>query len=388
MKSYKFLIIVLSFVSVHSVTHSSIIASTELTREENPDSHVLNEDGAGEDINVLTIAVDYNKSLKKILGFKVKSSSSFDLKLFDENKAYDGHDLINNSDVDTNLRTVSFSQSFNLSKKASKNLIVNFGVEGSLSKGHTVEQEFRFAQEEIIYHVIEDEHSKFSIETDGAYRLTKKQILRYLYRFSQFDHKNPYTFLEEQGSNDRRIQTIGLLYSYKFNKDYSVILQAQQDNITYRDRLALDQVGFFRNEGLVEASKIIDRSIDLTLPLYKKFVALKLSNFQRFDLVDNGDGFNQSSAEISLNKNIGAYSLVTSYSYGESNYKSQLDTEADHNRIDLRQVLKFTVTRDFKLEKESKVNIGLLYHRYDIDSNNEFGEYTHSVLGLNFNKTF
>lgn len=376
----KLLLITLLSSSIASAATQYGLSST-LYHSSNPDELVENK-GVGENVLLFDNNLTAKKKLKGPLKSSVISKTTLDLKLADMGDAYSDVDLVNEDDVNTTLRRVSLNQDFNFIKKVSKNTILSLGLDVEISQGYSVEQEFPTTDPPIIYHIIEDEYVKGGIDLGSAFRLSKKNTLKLKYKFTEYDHQNKYTFDKVQGTNDRRIHTLAVQDQHKFSKSTSGTVVIQVDNITYRDRLALDNVGFFRSTGEVEASEIQDQSLELGLSLFKSALQIKAKKENRIDLIDNGDGFGSSDLSLEAKKSIGRIKLELLLSYGETLYTSQLDSDTqDEKRKDINTTNMLSViTKLGGFMANSTVTIFVEQRR--IDSNNRFGDYDINRAGL------
>lgn len=329
--------------------------------------------GIGQDVKVFENTLSAEKKFKGFFKTRGKSKTSLNLLLTDIGSAYDDVKLINDDDVNTTLRNINLTQRFSFAKKVSKSSILSAGIDLGISQGFNIEQEFPSGAD-IKYHVISDEYTMGAIDLGAAFRISKANTLKLKYKLSQFDHKNPYTFLEIQGTNSRRIETLAIQDKHKISKTTYATLAIQVHNTTYRDRLALDNVGLFRESGKVQASRIQDQSINAGLSFFRSALKVNVDKTQRIDLIDNGDGFDKMKLSAEITKSWKIAELKLLLDIGEKEFKSQVDDSLNNKRKDNTSTKKLSVSFNlggsFKSTKPS-----VFYEQRTIDSNNSFGDY-------------
>lgn len=349
------------------------------------------DDETGRDIEELDITAGLKKGIKLSKKLRLNLKTDINLKLHNLGDAFDDVELENDDDVNTTLKKASISQKVSLATKLSKRIILSLGGDIEVGRGYTVAQDFINTPGSIGYVVIDDPYFKYSFNVSGSLKLNKKIKLRSIYQFTEYNHEKDYTFLPEQGSNDRRINTLGLLGSFRASKNFDAALSTQIDQITYRDRLALDNNGLFRQTGEVEASDIRDIKAALQLNFIKKILSLKLERTDRDDQVNNGDGRVTDKIELAFKYSVKKLlDLELSYEQVNTDYKSQIaftsftgpvDPNAD-NRKDKQVTVKGSVAGKLAFLGKKAPKLKLFADHTEIDSNNVFGEYDNTTIGL------
>ncbi len=361
------------------------------SQQENINSFVR-DDSVGRDVEELEIAAGLKKGIKLGKKLRLNLKTDLNIKLHNVGDAYDKVELRNDDNINTTLKKASIKQKVSLAKKFSKKLIVTAGAEVEAGRGYTVAQDF-ITPSPTGYFVIDDPYNKYSLNLSGSYKLTKKIKFRGIYEFSEFNHEKNYTFLKDigstdQGDNDRRIHSLGALFSYKNSKNFDAALSAQVNQTNYRERLALEEAGTFTLTGLGIASRIKDTRTTLNLNFFQKIFSLKLVHSLRDDEINGGDTHAAIELEAKLKlKFLKNFVFESSYAQKETGFKNQIaftsfTAPADPNaakREDTQKTLKASLTASLGKKAPS---LKLFAEQTEIDSNNVFGEYSNRTIGL------
>jgi hypothetical protein len=347
---------------------------------ENIDEHI-NPNGAGEGVLSNQLAIQARFLTKLSGGGKVSSNSSLDIDNGNFKESYDGENLVNKDNVDESLRKLRLSQKFNYQLKLSKKISINALASVILNRGHKIEQEV--LPDQTNYHLLDNSFNNFSYGIGGKVKVARGHITQALYKYSEFDYDNPYTYEEQQGSDSRRLHSLGLLHKFRSRAKTIYKVSAQLNQVFFRDKLALDQNGFFQTTGIAKSTKFVDKKFKVSLKI-KEGLEIGLLDNSRVDLIQDGDGHHENGVEIKFTKSINKLSAVVSGQLSTKRYKGQKSDDGSSKRIDNLSLLKLVMS--YQLEHKAKFNV--FVQEFSQVSNQSFGEFSNQVLGLGINKTF
>ncbi len=345
----------------------------------NIDEHVLNRD-TGENTILTELTLNIRKKMKLPYKMKFISSTKIGYQAINQEDAYKDTKIINEDNLNLSNRKSNISQSFLLNKKISKKLYLLGTTDIESSTGHSIKQEF--TTNKINYHAIDESYDKYSLGFGMKLRAAKAHTTQALYKFSEYNHKDGYTYKEISGSDDRRIHSIGLQHKIKLSPKYILSFTAQDDQIFYKDRLALDEFGLSQNTGIVEASKLHDQSFKALLNIDRK-LDLTAKNTRRTDKIDNGDSYTINELKLDYNGNINKLNYKLGYSFGEKAYKSLLGDDANDKRKDILSNVNAQLAYTIK-NIEGKIS----FDKVLSNSNSQYGELDYNIIGFGVNTNF
>jgi hypothetical protein len=347
----------------------------------NLDEHVLNGK-TGEDIQTTNISLAISKRFKLPSKVKLNSKTSAEMTLLNKDQGYKNTEIINKDNINLSTRKLKFSQNLALSKKINKKVSLNGLLDIELNNGNSIEQEF--IESAINYYAIDSSFIKNSLAFGGRYKFNRTHSTQTLYRLSDFDYKkDAYTFKEDQGSNDRRIHSIGVQHKIKTKQKQLFIFAVQRDQIFYRDRLSLDNQGNFRETGLANISQLEDKTLKFGLLSAKKIFTLEIAGTERTDKIENGDGYTLVKYKLGHNGRISKLTYSFNFTKSAQVYSAQLASNTIDKRLDSTERLNSKFSYNF-----NKIQANLMLSRTVALSNNKFGDLDYNTLEVGLKTNF
>ena len=368
------------FKSVNKRSNLNIIVDYKTEYIENLDENIAaNTKNRTTNLNRLNVEALYGKKLNK----KAKFTSSTKLKssIGSTKELYKNLNIINDKNIDTEIRELALVQEFSGVYKFNKKVSVNAIGEVKTFKGHSVEEEIESTENN--YHIIDESHTKYSLGLGGKVKIIKGHITQGLYKFSEFLYDDVYTYDKKQGSNDRRVHSFGLLHKFRTKGKTIYKASIQYDQIFYKDRLSLDSNGFFQNTGEVDASNIVDQSVKISAK-FKEGLTFGLTKVNRLDKVSSGDTNEKNAINLNYIKNMDRFGISIGGEVFKKIYKGQKADDGVAKRVDDTSIVKLMANYNHAKNLKSQ----LTYQTTQQASNNSFGEFTTNSFSLELKKTF
>jgi len=380
-----FIIVLLSVNSLAAVKSKkqskvkvSFDASYEYKRSENLDSlsdiESLNKDGTTSIIG----AELYLKS--KIGKVRVKSKTQITVESL-INNLYQNQDVVNEGNLDLDERKSIFSQNIGGSYKLNKKFNMSADLEFEKTVGYFVVTKLQILPDgtiskDIEYNILNAKSEKIGATLSGKYKTSRKLTFYGIYRFNEYYNTDQYTFAGDQGTNDRRINSAGVMARYKASKKLKLSTDIQATQTLYKNRLTTLENGGFNRNGIVDRATYFDTRMGLGAKY--TFVSIDFDKSQRRDESGGGDGNNSLGAKLGLDYNVNQITLSGEYSRTVRTYTTQTTTVGSDNREDNGSAV--TLKVGYKLSKTFKAIASLVRSRSD--SNNVFGQNNGQTIGL------
>ena len=229
---------------------------------------------------------------------------------------------------------------------------------------------------DIEYNILNAKSEKIGATLSGKYKTSRKLTFYGIYRFNEYYNTDQYTFAGDQGTNDRRINSAGVMARYKASKKLKLSTDIQATQTLYKNRLTTLENGGFNRNGIVDRATYFDTRMGLGAKY--TFVSIDFDKSQRRDESGGGDGNNSLGAKLGLDYNVNQITLSGEYSRTVRTYTTQTATVGSDNREDNGSAV--TLKVGYKLSKTFKAIASLVRSRSD--SNNVFGQNNGQTIGL------
>jgi predicted porin len=235
---------------------------------------------------------------------------------------------------------------------------------------------------DIEYNIINAKSEKVGATISSRYKFSRKLSLYGVYRFNEYYNTDQYTFAGDQGTNDRRINSAGVMARYSASKKLKLSSDIQATQTLYKNRLTTLENGGFNQNGLVDRATYFDTRIGFGAKY--GLISIDLDQAQRRDESGGGDGNNSLGAKLALNYNMWKINLSGEYNRSIKTYTTQTETEGSDKRKD--QGYAITIKLGYKVTKNFKAIASLVRSR--LESNNVFGQNNGQAIGLEIGGTF
>lgn len=357
---------------------TNISLSYAISQMSNMDE-LIESDKVAQDIilNSLSSTISLNYKYSKKL--KLKSTTKGALTRSNDIQKQ-GNTFTNRNNIDESIRSKNFDQGFSGRYKYDKKLALNLGLDFGISENYSIEQSFK--DDKIQYHIIDDPYKKASMITGGRFKLNKSLSFNALYRFQQIDHTENHTFIANQGTNSRRIHSVGAQLSYRLKNKSKFLISAQQDETFYKDKVALLKDNTFQTDGTGKASTLKDRNIRLKYKFKKFSASIGYSN--RDDITSGAESYDKYSIALDYGHSLGKNKISAKIGAASKSFKSQKDDNLSEKRNDESLNLRLELKRPLL----SRVNMAAYIQRNNVNSNNVFGKVENNSLGLTLSSKF
>lgn len=322
----------------------------------------------------------------KISKVRLKSKTSFNYMTL-INDLYDDLEVINSDNIETGMRKTQVSQQLSASYKLSKDFSFSTSLDYEKKDGYFVVTQLQILPDgsiskDIKYNILDARSTKVGGSLSGKLKINKKLNLVGIYKFSEYSNTGQYSFIESQGTNDRRINSAGALARLKIQKNLSLYANVQRTHTEYKSRLTTLENGAFNLAGVVDRATFFDSKY-VTGIKYTIF-NLEIIQSDRDDKNGGGNGYNSLGIDLGINYNIKKFSFKTNIKSMIREFTTQVGTGETSKRID--EIFSLKAKAAYKINKRFKVSINYLNSKSE--SNNIFGQNENETLALKLTGSF